>query len=188
MYGDGSVRSLDESLLEMFRRSCRLLFRAVTAGAVAHEAAPSRRRILVACQRDSQVYRQVPAMLAAHPDWHVFTIYEGFRQLPMMTRLYGPTDIIAEVTWAGALWDQLRIIQRLPEAQQITVIGVTSADRVPPATLADSSTRTAAFAERGLSRVVGSVFDIDHEPPTLPEEDAVVSTLVDAAPTEHATL
>jgi CheY-like chemotaxis protein len=163
MYGDGSVRSLDESLAEIFRRSCRLLFRASAAGAVTHEALPSRRRILVACHKNSQVHRQVPAMLAAHPDWQVFTICEGFRQIPIMTRLFGPTDIIAEVTWRGPLWDQLHSLQRLPEAQGIDVIGVTTADRTLPPALADERARRDALRERRMTKVVASVFHVDRE-------------------------
>jgi CheY-like chemotaxis protein len=162
MYGDGSVRSLDESLLEMFRRSCRLLFRAVTAGAVSNESAPVKRRFLVACQKDSQVARQIPAMLAAHPDWQVFTVSEGFRQLPMMVRLYGATDLITEVTWHGALWDQLRTLTRLPEAREMRVIGVLSADRQAPSSLSESD-RLQALQERGIQRTVESVFDVDRE-------------------------
>ncbi|MBI3784127.1 MAG: response regulator [Deltaproteobacteria bacterium] len=161
MYGDGSVRSLDESLLEIFRRSCRLLFRAVRAGAVANEAPPSRRRILVACHKDSPVHRQVEAMLAAHPDWQVFTIAEGFRQLPIMMRLFGPTDIIAEVAWRGPLWDQLHNLQRLPEAREINVIGVTVADRLPPPILTEAVARELALRERGVGKLVDSIFQID---------------------------
>lgn len=160
MYGDGSVRSLDESLLEMFRRSCRLLFRAVTAGAISNEAPPMKRRVLVACNKDSQMARQVPAMLAAHPDWQVFTISEGFRQLPMMVRLYGPTDIITEVTWNGALWDQLRTVHRLPEARSLRVIGVLSTDRPAPPSL-QAEARDSALQERGITAVAESVFDVD---------------------------
>ncbi len=179
MYGDGSVRSLDESMLEFFRRSCRLLFRAVNAGAVSQEAPLTRRRILVACQKDSQVHRHVPALLAAHPEWQVFTISEGFRQLPLMARLYGPTEIITEVTWGGALWDQLATLQKLPEARSINVIGVASPDRHPPANLGSDTARTAALAERGIRSVTGSVFDLDREfagPAEAPGNDTPVST------------
>src|SRR5205814_1137285 len=55
MYGDGSVRSLDESLLEIFRRACRLQFRTVTSAGLSSDAAPLRKRVLVACQKHGQV-------------------------------------------------------------------------------------------------------------------------------------
>jgi len=160
MYGDGSVRSLDESLLNIFRRSCRLLFRAVAAGAIANEATANRRRILVACRRDSLASRQLRSMLAAHPDWLVFIVSEGFRQLPMMTRLYGPTHLVAEITWNGALWDQLRVLQQLPEAHAMAVLGFTTADCGPGS---GTDAEVKALAERGITRVITSAFDLEWE-------------------------
>ena len=163
LYGDGSVRSIDETLLDVFRRSCRLLFRAVVAGAVETESVPNRCRLLVACHRDSRVHEQVRSLLAAHPDWQVFTISEGFRQLPIMTRLYGPTHLIAETTWAGALWDQLRVLQQMPEARGMRVIGVVDPARPEGNGPADASARTAALAERGVTKVLSAVFDLEQE-------------------------
>ncbi len=177
LYSDGSVRSLDETLLDTFRRSCRLLFRAVVAGAVENEMAPSHPRILVACHRDSAVHQQIRSLLSAHPDWQVFTISEGFRQLPMMTRLYGPTYLIAETTWSGALWDQLRNLQRLPEARAMTVIGLADASRATTGP-DDPAARAAALSERGIATVLRSAFELEHELGETPitEAPALLST------------
>ncbi|HUI27703.1 MAG TPA: response regulator [Candidatus Kryptonia bacterium] len=170
LYGDGSIRSLDETLLDVFRRSCRLLFRAVVAGAVENEAAPQRARILAVCNRDSRMLDQLRSLGAAHPEWQVFTISEGFRQLPMMTRLYGPTHVIAEVTGGGALWDQLRVLQRLPETRSMTIVGVGEIDRRNGH--GDPAARTAALAERGITRVLNSVFEFETEPGRPTTDDA----------------
>ena len=74
-----------------------------------------------------------------------------------------PTEIIAEVTWGGALWDQLATLQRLPEARSIQVIGVASPDRQPPPSLGNEAARASSLAERGIRSVAGSVFDLDRE-------------------------
>ena len=48
LYGDGSIRSFDEALLDVFRRSCRVLLRAAAAGTGAHETVAHTARILIA--------------------------------------------------------------------------------------------------------------------------------------------
>lgn len=161
LYGDGSVRSLDETLLDVFRRSCRLLFRAVVAGAISGESPPNPRRILVACHHDSRVHEQLQSMLPAHPEWQVFVISSEFRQLPMVTRLYGPTHLIAEVTGKGALWDQLRVVQRMPEAQAMTVFGIAEPERL--AGLGNGDGLGPLLKERGVTQVWHSAFDIERE-------------------------
>ena len=160
LYGDGSVRALDDTLPDIFRRSCRLLFRAVVAGAVENETPTNRPRILVACHKGSAVHEQLRALLAAHADWQVFTISEGFRQLPIMTRLYGPTHVLVEVTGSGALWDQLRLVHRMPEAKAMSVFGLVDATRAGHATLSEPA-QQAALAERGVLNVVQSAFDLE---------------------------
>lgn len=155
--GDGSVRSLDETLLDVFRRSCRLLFRAAVAGAVGNETTQSRHRILVACHREGRLAGQLRSMLSAHPDWQSFVIVEGFRHLPMATRLYAPTHVIAEVTGSGALWDQLRVLQRMPEARAMNVIGIVDSARPGVA----DGVAVDALAERGITRVVHGAFEIE---------------------------
>ena len=161
LYGDGSVRSLDETLLDVFRRSCRLLFRAVVAGAISGESPPDPRRILVACHHDSRVHEQLQSMLPAHPEWQVFVISSEFRQLPMVTRLYGPTHLIAEVTGNGALWDQLRVVQRMPEAQAMTVFGIAERERLAGPGNGDGL--GPLLVERGVTQVWHSAFDIERE-------------------------
>jgi hypothetical protein len=178
--GDGAVRSLDETLLDVFRRACRLLFRAAVGGAVGSDTAAHHRRILVACNRDSRVHEHIRSLLRAHPGWQVFVISEGFRQLPMVTRLYGPTHVLVEMTSAGALWDQLRLLQGMPEARGMSVIGIADPVRFAGMGEADADTRTAALAERGIARVVRSGFEIERELSGLEAPDdcsAVGSTL-----------
>jgi len=128
---DGSVRSLDENLFDAFRRFCRVLFRAATAGAVGQEASVSRARVLVVCRRESELFETLKRLTDQDGDWHGFMVCERFRQLPIMTRLYGPTHVIAEVSRPGALVDQLKTIRKLPEARRIKVIGVCRPDENP---------------------------------------------------------
>lgn len=158
LYGDGSVRSFDESLHEIFRRTCRLVFRATSAGAVAHESGSTRTRVLVVCTKGSAVHRQLPAVTAAHPDWQLFHVTEGFRQLPLVVRLLAPNIVFAEVTWSGALWDQLAVIARLPEMQTARVIGIAAGGKSIPAPLQDAAARNAAIRERRIEAVVPSLF------------------------------
>jgi len=159
LYRDGSLRSLDETLLDVFRRSCRLLFRAVVAGAISGESPPNPRRILVACHHGSRVHEQLQSMLPAHPEWQVFVISSEFRQLPMVVRLYGPTCLLAEVTGRGALWDQLRVVQRMPEARAMTVFGIAEPERLVG--LSDGDGPGPLLAERGVTRVYHSAFDLE---------------------------
>lgn len=161
LYGDGSIRSFDETLLDVFRRSCRVLFRATAAGAGAHETTARRDRVLIACPRHGQVYEQLQSILAAHPDWPAVVVAENFRQLPLLVRLFGPSLVVAEITWTGALWDQLRIIQRMPEMQTTRMIGVTNPVQLAPLSEADRQARTALLAERGLTWVLRSAFEVE---------------------------
>ena len=161
LYGDGSIRSFDEALLDVFRRSCRVLFRAAAAGTASHETAAPSHRVLIACPRHSRVYEQLQSVLAAHPEWSVVVVAENFRQLPMLVRLYGPSLLVAEITWSGALWDQLRLIERMPEAQTIRTIGITGAAQFAASGAADSETRTAGLAERGFTLLLNSAFEVE---------------------------
>ncbi len=162
LYGDGSVRSFDESLHEIFRRACRLVFRATSAGALGHDSTVQRPRVLVVCSKGGTVHRQLPALAAAHPDWQVFQVTEGFRQLPMVVRLFGPTVVLAEVTWSGALWEQLAVAARLPELQNARVIGVATAERTPPAALEDPRAREEALGVRAIRVTAQSLFEAEH--------------------------
>jgi len=170
LYSDGSVRSFNESLHEIFRRTCRLLFRATSAGVAAHESPTEKKRVLVVCTKGSTVHRQLPALSAAHPDWQLFHITEGFRQLPMITRLFGPQTVLAEVTWSGALWDQLALAARLPDMASAQVIGILSSERTIPQYLADEAAREAALQERHIRTFVRSLFEAEQhvEAPATP--------------------
>ena len=161
LYGDGSIRSFDETLLDVFRRSCRVLFRATAAGTGSHETTARRDRVLIACPRHSQVYEQLQSILAAHADWPAVVVAENFRQLPLLVRLFGPSLVVAEITWTGALWDQLRIIQRMPEMQTTRMIGVSNPVQLAPLSEADRQARTALLAERGLTWVLRSAFEVE---------------------------
>jgi hypothetical protein len=156
------------------------------AGAVENETIPNRRRILVACHRDSAVHEQVRSLLSAHPDWQTFTICEGFRQLPMMTRLYAPTHLVVETTWSGALWDQLRVLQRMPEASAMAVVGLLDPARTPAGDSDQGEEALkAALAERGITRLLSSAFELEHdldEAPTAGSAAAAAASVAAPAP------
>lgn len=128
---DGSVRSLDENLFDAFRRFCRVLFRAATAGAVSQEAGVTRARVLVACRRDSDLFATLRRLTEQDAGWTGFMVCKRFRQLPIMTRLYGPTHVVAEIAPAGAVLNQLETLRRMPEARRFRIIGVCRADDNP---------------------------------------------------------
>ncbi|MCX8073216.1 MAG: response regulator [Candidatus Binatia bacterium] len=163
LYSDGSVRSFDESLHEIFRRSCRLLFRATSAGAVAHEAPAQKLRVLIVATKGSAVHRQISAVVSAHPEWQVFHVTEGFRQLPMIVRLFAPAVVLTEVTWSGALWEQLGLAARLPELAAARVFGIVSGERPIPPAFVDETKRQAVLQEHGIQNLVGSLFEAEEQ-------------------------
>lgn len=176
MYNDGSVRSLDGALHEIFRRTCRLLFRATSAAAVTNEPQAPRERVLVVCHKGGTMWRQLPALLAAHPEWQAFTISEGFRQLPMMVRLLAPSLVLTEIAPSGALWDQLRVAAQLPEWRDAEVVGILASDRPLPAHWTGEDSQQAAIAERGIARVLQSLFDWEGEQSAPATGEASTST------------
>jgi CheY-like chemotaxis protein len=121
---DGSIRSLDEMLFDAYRRLCRVLFRASAAGALAHDAPRHRRRVLVACHRDSDLFPLLRSLGDEGDAWHTLLVSERFRQLPLITRLYGPTHLVVDLGGGGALWDQLRLVATMPERRRMRVLGV----------------------------------------------------------------
>lgn len=161
LYGDGSIRSFDEALLDVFRRSCRVLLRAAVADTGVHDTSARGDRVLVACSRHSLVYDQLQAVVAAHPEWSVVVVADNFRQLPLLVRLFGPSSVIAEVTGTGALWDQLRIIQQMPEARTLRTIGVADAEQLVRLDEMDDQTRAALLAERGFLQILRSGFEVE---------------------------
>jgi CheY-like chemotaxis protein len=124
---DGSVRSLDDNLFDAYRRFCRVLFRAATAGAVVQEVGATRARVLVACRRDSDLFATLCRLAEKEAGWHGFMVCERFRQLPIMTRVFGPTHIVAEISPVGALMDQIATLRAMPEARRFQIIGVSRA-------------------------------------------------------------
>jgi hypothetical protein len=161
LYGDGSIRSFDEALLDVFRRSCRVLLRAAAADTAGHDISARGDRVLVACSRHSPFYEQLQAVVAAHPEWSVVVVADNFRQLPLLVRLFGPASMIAEVTWTGALWDQLRIVQQMPEARTVRMIGIADAEQLGRLDEMDHQTRAALLAERGFLQILKSGFEVE---------------------------
>jgi CheY-like chemotaxis protein len=122
---DGSIRSLDDTLHDTFRRVCRLLFRAVGAGAVDNQlVSPTRPRVLVVCRTDSDLWERLALLASERNDWHVCGIRADVRQLAVMTRLYGPHHLIVDAGYGSALWDQLKVVRSLPEGQRLHILGV----------------------------------------------------------------
>jgi CheY-like chemotaxis protein len=163
---DGSVQSLADRLLDMYRRVCRLLFRAVAAGAVDNEFASRRARLLVARHPDGEAVETLLAPTAA--EWHVCSVASDFRQLPLMTRLYGPTHLIVEAVQHAALWDQLRLVRALPEGRGLRMIGITTVNTaltaVDAATLAELGVEAVVESGPGLRDALRA--HIEHPSPT----------------------
>jgi CheY-like chemotaxis protein len=140
---DGSVRSLDDNLFDAHRRFCRVLFRAATAGAVVQEIGATRARVLVACRRESDLFETLRRLVEKDAGWHGFMVCERFRQLPIMTRVFGPTHIVAEVSRMGALMDQVETLRAMPEARRFQIVGVCRAGENPdPERLSSLGIRT----------------------------------------------
>jgi len=124
---DGSIRSLGETLLDGYRRVCRLVFRAAAAGVLTRDdGAAARPRVLVACHRDSPVHGVLTRAVAEADDWLTVEVASDFRQLPMTVRLFGPTHVLVDGARGGPVWDQLALARRLPEGQRLHCIGVLS--------------------------------------------------------------
>jgi CheY-like chemotaxis protein len=134
---DGSIRSLDEVLFDAHRRLCRVLFRASAAGALQGEPAPGRERVLVVCHRDSELFPALAALAGQGVSGHVLLVSERFRQLPMITRLYGPTHLVVDLGGGNALWDQFRLVAAMPERRRMRLVGVGSGRRDAASARAD---------------------------------------------------
>ncbi|MDX2167224.1 MAG: response regulator [Deltaproteobacteria bacterium] len=122
---DGSIRSLGETLLDGYRRVCRLVFRAAAAGVLTDGSGDGARpRVLVACHKDSPVYASLARAVAEADDWLAVQVASDFRQLPMTVRLFAPTHVLVDAAPGGPVWDQLALVRRLPEGQRLQCIGV----------------------------------------------------------------
>ncbi len=155
---DGSIRSLDDVLFDAYRRVCRLLFRAAAGGAVAHTPSHRAARVLVACHRDSDLFASVREATDGRGAWHTLLVSERFRQLPILTRLYGPTHLVVEIAGSGALWDQLGALRAMPELRRMRVVGVAraAADSARAVQLPDA----AALRARGVEEVLHGDTDL----------------------------
>lgn len=127
---DGSIRSLEDSLLDAYRRVCRLVFRSVATGVARAAADPPRARVLVVGRADGEPAEAVAAA-ARGANWHLFRIASGFCQLPLMTRLYGPTHLVVDLS-GPTLWSELAALRQMSESRRLRVIGVVAADAVAP--------------------------------------------------------
>ena len=127
---DGSIRSLEDSLLDAYRRVCRLVFRSVTTGVASPQAGEHSARVLVVGRADGETSEAVDAA-ARGADWHLFRIASGFCQLPLMARLYGPSHLIVDLS-GPTLWTELATLRQMTESRRLRVIGVVAADATAP--------------------------------------------------------
>jgi CheY-like chemotaxis protein len=146
---DGSIRSLADTLLDSYRRVCRLLFRAAASGALeAGTATAARPRVLIACHRDSPVYPALArAADEAGEDWIALRVAADFRQLPMTVRLFGPTHVLVDAGRAGPAWEQVQLARRLPEGRRMQVVGLQSAGSAADASVAADAVVVPASAD-----------------------------------------
>lgn len=172
LYGDGSVRSLDESLLETYRRVCRLLFRAVAAGAVGESVHVARARVLAVCPRDGESHEHLSALAREPGEAHVFLVSSDYRQLPMLTRLYGPTHLVVDVGRGAAVLEQLKTLRAMPEARRMKVLAISRGEPGQVAQLSDLGADAVLPLGPGLQeairrRLAGVVEAAAPEGPTL---------------------
>ena len=127
---DGSIRSLEDALLDAYRRVCRVIFRSVTAGVARASAEAPRPRVLVVGRPDGEPMEAVAA--AAHDaNWHLFRITSGFCQLPVMARLYGPSHLVVDLS-GPTVWSELAALRQMGESRRLRLIGVVDADAAMP--------------------------------------------------------
>lgn len=165
---DGSIRSLEDALLDTYRRVCRLLFRAVGAGMIDATRQDPPLRVLVVGRGEGEIAEAVDAGLRGL-EAHVFRIASGFCQLPLMARCFAPTHVVVDLT-GPTLWQELATLRRMPESRRVRVIALAAAGAPPDADLCarhgitDVLTvgpRLAAAVRRTLSAAAGA-------PATLP--------------------
>jgi hypothetical protein len=127
---DGSIRSLEDALLDAYRRVCRLVFRSVGAGIAATHTGDRNPRVLVVGRADGEV-AEAAAAAARGADWHLFRIGSGFCQLPMMARLYGPSHLVVDLS-GPTLWKELATLRQMSESRRLRIIGVVAAGAAVP--------------------------------------------------------
>ncbi len=149
---DGSIRSLDDSLLDAFRRFCRLLFRAAGDGAVQNAmVAHNQPRVMFVCAHDGELIERFRNMaLEKGEAWATAMVTSSYRQLPLMTRVFGPTHIVVEAIPGGAIWDQLDVVKQLPEGRRLQIVGVAVEGA------RDGVSDREVFASHGIESVLGA--------------------------------
>jgi CheY-like chemotaxis protein len=142
--GDGSIRSLEEALLDAHRRVCRLVFRSVSGGMA--QAAPDapRPRVLLVGRPDGAAAEAVEAAASA-AGWHLFRITSGFAQLPVMTRLYAPSHLVVDLC-GPTVWQELATLRQMSESRRLHLLGVVDAGGAAP--------DAAQLAARGIDDVL----------------------------------
>lgn len=126
LYSDGSIRSLDDALLDAYRRVCRLVFRSAGTGSTVASGA----RVLLVGVADGEPATALDAA-AAGSDWRLFRITSGFCQLPLMARAYGPSHVVVDLA-GPTLWNELATLRRMSESRRLQVIGVVGAGATAP--------------------------------------------------------
>jgi CheY-like chemotaxis protein len=153
---DGSIRSLDDSLLDAYRRFCRVLFRAARDGAMENElVGHNQPRVLFVCARHGELIERMKSIAQERRDeWVSAMVASDYRQLPLMTRIFGPTHMVVEAVPGSALWDQLELLRKLPEGRKLHVIGV--AVESGGGRRADGQSDRELFAEHDVETVLGA--------------------------------
>ena len=148
---DGSIRSLDDSLLDTYRRFCRLLFRAAREGAMENELIGNNQpRVMFVCAREGDLVERLKSIAQERgDDWASVLVASNYRQLPLMARIFGPTHLVVEATANVAVWDQLDLVRRLPEGRRVCFIGVAAE------ATGDGAGGRDTLAQRGIVRVLG---------------------------------
>lgn len=152
---DGSIRSLDDSLLDTFRRFCRLLFRAARDGAMENDLiSHSQPRVMFVCSRDGNLAERLKAVAQERrEEWACAMVVANYRQLPLMARLFGPSHLVVEAESGAAVWDQLELLRRLPEGRRLQVVGVV-------AEAAEFGAGRELLARHGITAVLGAGADL----------------------------
>ncbi len=149
---DGSIRSLDDSLLDAYRRFCRLLFRAARDGAMENELVGyNQPRVMFVCADDGPLLERFKSIAQERgEEWATAVVASNYRQMPLMVRVFGPTHIVVEAVPGAAVWDQLGLVRQLPEGRRLSVVGVAMEGS------RDGQSDRELLAERGVEVILGA--------------------------------
>ncbi len=158
---DGTLRSVDDEILDAYRRVCRLVFRAVTVHAIEHQGIKARRpRVLAVAAQDGPLFHTLRGLGQAD-DCHVVAICRDFRQLRLMARIFGPTHLVVDMSIQRTAREQLQAVRAMPEGRRVDVIGVTQA-------AGDGNERTRAD-ERATAAALEIDAVVEHGPALVTE-------------------